>query len=178
MEGSAAPLGAERRRLAPLTGPTVWGSATPRRSPPSARSTGSSQTRRLHTASVPRRLRGLSLSPVFRPRGPAPTPSQNTCAARATRTGSRRQSGAPPPTPRTEAAAQVEAAARAAGRARSLGSRPGWGWPGTCRPPAGRAGLRAGRASQAQVSEGLRSALPPPPLPSLLPPPPLGKSPK
>lgn len=34
MEGSAAPLGAERRRLAPLTGPTVWGSATPRRSSP------------------------------------------------------------------------------------------------------------------------------------------------
>lgn len=172
MEGSAAPLGAERRRLAPLTGPTVWGSATPRRSPPSARSTGSSQARRLHTASVPRRLRGLSLSPVFRPRGPAPTPSQNTCAARATRTGSRRQSGAPPHSPDGSGGAGGGGGKGGGAREKpGLASRLGLAWylPPTCgsrRPPRGPGVPGAGQRRVKERAPAPSASLPSPPPPT------------
>lgn len=176
MEGSAAPLGAERRRLAPLTGPIVWGSATPRRSSPLSKG-GRVRPRRGGRTQPPY----LCASEDFHsPRSPdlaAPPPPRVKIPARP---GSRRQSGAPPPPERKRRRRWRRRPGRPGAReawTRVPGaSRPGWDWLSTCRPPAGRTGLRcAGRASQAQVSEGLRNALPPPPPLSL---PPLGKSPK
>lgn len=180
MEGSAAPLGAERRRLAPLTGPTVWGSATPRRSSPLSKG-GRVRPRRGGRTQPPY----LCASEDFHsPRSPdlaAPPPPRVKIPARPGRANRKSAAERRPPIPRAEAAAQVETAARAARRARSVDSRPwslaaGLGLAqylpptrGSHRPPLRGPGVPG--AGQRRVKE----RAPPPPA-SL--PPPLGKSPK
>lgn len=168
MEGSAAPLGAERRRLAPLTGPTVWGSATPRRSSPLSKG-GRARPRRGGRTQPPY----LCASKDFHsPRSPdlaAPPPPRVKIPARPGRANRKSAAERCPPPPERKRRRRWRRrpgrpGAREAWTRVPRASRPGWDWLSTCRPPAGRAGLGcAGRASQAQVSEGLRSALPPPP---------------
>lgn len=140
--GNATPLGALRRRLAPLTGSAVWGEGGCGRPRAASFPLNKVDCFGSALADAHRRLRVSGPPEDFHfPESPnlaAPPPTPNTCVAEDARTGSRRQSGASPHPLAGSGYAGGDGGLcklRTLGRPR-LESRELRGWAGYLRPPA------------------------------------------
>lgn len=158
--GNVTPLGAQRRRLAPLTGSAVLGAGDPApQAPPQQGRLLSARVWRRHTVSSRGFLRTFTL-PGLKSSRPRPHAEYLRGPGRANRKSAAER---PPTHPNRKRRRRwrrwpVRPGAREASARVPGASRLGWCWPGTCRPPVGlRPSPRTVRPRR-RGSEGLRSA--------------------